>query len=115
MNQPDVERIRKILDTWRALSVQLEERGITRDILLEDEFAQWAVTTPLYNIGEQVYHLSRELKARYRDLPWSAVSGIRHRLVHDYEGINWSILVEVIYDEMPGFIASVEQVLRDMT
>lgn len=45
----------------------------------------------------------------------SAVSGIRHRLVHDYEGINWSILVEVIYDEMPGFIASVEQVLRDMT
>lgn len=115
MNQPDVERIRKILDTWRALSVQLEERGITRDILLEDEFAQWAVTTPLYNIGEQVYHLSRELKTQYSDLPWSAVSGIRHRLVHDYEGINWSILVEVIYDEMPGFIASVEQVLRDMT
>ena len=96
------------------MSGQLQTRGITRDILLEDEFAQWAVTTPLYNIGEQVYHLSRELKTQYPDLPWNAVSGIRHRLVHDYEGINWSILVEVIYDEMPGCIASVEQVLRDM-
>ena len=32
------------------------------------------------------------------------VSGMRHRLVHDYEGINWSIIVEVIFREMPSFV-----------
>ena len=114
MNKSVIERVKKILSTWHALSGQLEVRGITRDVLLNDEFAQWAVTTPLYNIGEQVYYLSKDLKARYPNVPWSAVSGIRHRLVHDYEGVNWSIIVETVYDEMPGFIESVEKVLRDL-
>ena len=114
MNKPDAERIKKILSTWQALSKQMEVRGISRDVLLTDEFSQWAVTTPLYNIGEQVYNLSKELKAQYPDVPWSAVAGIRHRLVHDYEGINWSIIVETVYDEMPGFIESVQRVLRDL-
>lgn len=114
MNKPDVERIKKIISTWQALSKQMDAHGITRDVLLEDEFSQWAVTTPLYNIGEQVYNLSSELKAQYPDMPWSAVAGIRHRLVHDYEGINWSIIVETVFDEMPGFIESVQKVLRNL-
>ena len=112
MNKTDVERIKKILRTWAALNSQLQSRGITREVLLTDEFSQWAVTTPLYNIGEQVYYLSKALKAQYPEMPWSAVAGIRHRLVHDYEGINWSVIVEVVYDEMPDFIESVKDVLR---
>lgn len=114
MKKSDVERLKKIVRTWDALSRELEAREITRELLMEDEFAQWAVTTPLYNIGEQVYCLGPAWKVRYPELPWSAVAGIRHRLVHDYEGINWSIIVEVVFDEMPGFIQSVREILREM-
>ena len=77
---------------------------------MEDEFSQWALTTPLYNIGEQVYRLSPELKAQFPQLPWNMISGMRHRLVHDYEGINWSIIVEVIFREMPGFVEQVREI-----
>ena len=114
MSRPDVERIKKIISTWQALSNQINTRGITRTVLLEDAFLQWAVTTPLYNIGEQVYNLSKELKAQYPDIPWNAVAGIRHRLVHDYEGINWSIIVDVLYDEMPAFIEAVKRVRSEL-
>ena len=38
------------------------QRGITRELLLTEQFSQWAVTTPIYNIGEQVYQLSPEFK-----------------------------------------------------
>ena len=54
MNKPDTERLKKILQTWTAVEEQLKQ-GITRKQLMTDEFAQWALTTPLYNIGEQVY------------------------------------------------------------
>ena len=47
----------------------MHKRGITPELLLEDEFSQWAVTTPLYNIGEQVYQLSPEFKASYPEQP----------------------------------------------
>ena len=88
----------------------MQSRGITPELLLKDEFLQWAVTTPLYNIGEQVYQLSGELKKRYPELPWSAVAGLRHRLVHDYEGINWTMIVEVLFQDMPSFAEAVEKI-----
>lgn len=67
------------------------------------------VTTPLYNIGGQVYALSDEFKARHPEVPWSGISGLRHRLVHDYEGTNWSLVTSIVFDEVP---ASLEQVSR---
>ena len=39
---------------------------------------------------------------------WDA---LQHRLVHDYDGINWSIIVEVIFDEMDDFVKSIENIL----
>ncbi len=68
MKKSDKERLKKIVSTWENLSRQIQQRGITPELLLEDEFSQWAVTTPLYNIGEQVYQLSSEFKAAYPEL-----------------------------------------------
>lgn len=83
-------------------------------MLLNDEFSQWAVTTPLYNIGEQVYQLSKEIKERFSKIPWNVVSGLRHRLVHDYEEINWSIIVDVVFNEMDMFVEAVKQILKEI-
>ena len=111
MKISDKERLKKIVKTWASLQKQMDEHQITRELLLDDEFSQWAVTTPLYNIGEQVYMLSSNFKKEHPDIPWSVVSGLRHRLVHDYEGINWSIIVEVIFDEMDTFIVSIKKLI----
>ena len=113
MNKPDIERLKKILQTWAAVEEQMKKQAITREQLMTDEFAQWALTTPLYNIGEQVYKLSPDLKSRYTDVPWNLVSGLRHRLVHDYEGINWSVIIEVIFDDMPRFISQIRQICEE--
>lgn len=111
MKKSDKERLKKIITTWRDLQKQMEARNITAQVLLEDEFSQWAVTTPLYNIGEQVYQLSPEFKKSYPEQPWNMVAGLRHRLVHDYDGINWSIIVEVIFEDMEPFVESLQAIL----
>ena len=112
MKKSDNERIKKIIDIWSSLQLQIKEHAITKENLLNDEFLQWAVTTPLYNIGEQVYKISDDTKKQYPDIIWSIVAGLRHRLVHDYEGINWSIIVEVIFDEMDDFVNSIKQIIE---
>ena len=111
MKKSDTERIKKIVSTWEALKRQIDEHSITKEKLLDDEFSQWAVTTPLYNIGEQVYKISDETKKQNPQIIWSVVSGLRHRLVHDYEGINWSIIVDVIFNEMEEFVNEVKKLL----
>lgn len=114
MKKSDEERLKKIVSTWESLDKQLKERYITKEMLLDDEFSQWAVTTPLYNVGEQVYQLSDELKKRYPEQPWNLVAGLRHRLVHDYDGINWSIIVDVVFEDMQPFVDAVKRILEEM-
>lgn len=111
MKKSDTERITKIVSIWEALQKQIQYHSITRELLLNDEFLQWAVTTPLFNIGEQVYKISDEMKKEHPEIIWSVVAGLRHRLVHDYEGINWTIIVDVIFDEMNDFVESIKQLV----
>ena len=42
------------------MNSHIKENNITKEKLLNDYALQWLVTTPLYNIGEQVYALSDE-------------------------------------------------------
>ena len=114
MKKSDKERLKKNVSTWAGLKGQMEKHSITPELLMDDEFSQWAVTTPLYNIGEQVYQLSSEFKASYPDQPWNMVAGLRHRLVHDYDGINWTIIVEVLFEDMDPFVSAVEDILNGL-
>lgn len=114
MKKSDKERLKKIITTWEDLQKQMKIHEITAEVLLEDEYSQWAVTTPLYNIGEQVYQLSPEFKQSYPGQPWNMVAGLRHRLVHDYDGINWSIIVEVVFEDMDPFVRSMRKILNSM-
>ena len=113
MNYSDKDRLRMIIRLWEELSAQIERRGITPEQLLQDGFIQWAVTTPLYNIGEQVYQLSPEFKRKYPSISWNTVSGLRHRLVHNYDGINWSLIVEIVFREMDDFIGEIKEILKN--
>ena len=104
MKYSDKQRIQKICDYAEKLLSYLNENGVTKETLLDDYALQWLVTTPLYNIGEQVYALSDEYKSIHSNIPWSMISGLRHRLVHDYDGTNWNIIIEVVFDELPELL-----------
>ena len=112
MKKPDEERIKKIISIWSEVLEQVDERQITREKLLADPFLQWAMTTPLYNIGEQVYQISPEFKRKYPDVPWNKISGLRHRLVHDYEGTNWVIIADVLFGEMDLAVQSMKAIIQ---
>lgn len=112
MKKSDQERLKKVVSLWAALKAEIAQHGIDKDKLMHDQFSQWAVTTPLYNIGEHVYQLSKEFKQAYSTIPWNVVSGLRHRLVHDYDGINWSFIVDVVFDDMDPFVREVQEILQ---
>ena len=75
---------------------------------MNDFTLQWLATTPLYNIGEHVYNLSKEYKELHREIQWSLIAGVRHRLVHDYDGTNWNIIAEIVFDEIPVLLKQLE-------
>ena len=72
---------------------------------------QRLATTPLYNIGEHVHYLSDAFKTENNEVEWAMIAGLRHRLVHDYDGTNWNIIVAVVFDELPVFVNQIEKLL----
>ena len=107
-----MQRIEKIRMTTRKLLDYLESAQITEEMILEQETVRWTITTPLYNIGEQAYQLSDEFRARHSDIPWSKISGLRHRLVHDYENTNWKLICVIIFEVLPEFLTSVSEIAQ---
>lgn len=111
MKYTDEQRINIIIDKAEKLNNYIIQHKITKQNLIDDYALQWLTTTPLYNIGEQVYNLSQEFKNNHSEIPWHMIAGLRHRLIHDYEGTNWNIIVEVVFDELPILIEQLKKIL----
>ena len=90
----------------------IEERSITAEAIETDIETQWLITTPLYNIGEQANALSEEFLEHHPDVPWIQIAGLRHRLVHDYEGTNWSLISQVVFNDIPMLVQSLLNILK---
>lgn len=111
MKYSDEQRIQKILEYSQRLTEYIKTNEITKERLMNEYSLQWLVTTPLYNIGEHAYYLSQEYKEEHSDIPWTMISGLRHRLVHDYDGTNWNIIADVVFDELPVLISQLEKLV----
>lgn len=111
MKYSDEQRIKKIYENAVKLHEYIAKNNIKKEKLLAEVPLQWLVTTPLYNIGEHVYNLSSEYKETHSEISWSMISGLRHRLVHDYDGTNWNIIANVVFEELPVLIKELEKLV----
>lgn len=111
MKYSDQQRIQKIYDNAEKLQSYITKNHILKSQLIDDYSLQWLVTTPLYNIGEHVYRLSDAYKAAHQDIPWAMIAGLRHRLVHDYDGTNWNIIADVVFEELPVLIDQLKKLI----
>lgn len=71
MVKDDAYRLAAIRRMGSELLSYVREYGITANKIMSDHVVQWTLATPLYNIGEQVHHLSSELKEANPDIPGS--------------------------------------------
>ena len=73
-----------------------------------------AVLLNLTVLGEAAGHLNRRWTTRYPEVPWSAVTGIRHRVVHDYGHVDPAIVWDTVQGDVPGILRKLQQILVDM-
>lgn len=74
----------------------------------------YACTKLVENIGEAAKHISEEVKSMYPDIAWKRVTGMRHVLVHEYFGIDFEILWNVIQTELPVLKPQIQQIIDNL-
>jgi uncharacterized protein with HEPN domain len=62
-------------------------------------------------IGELAKDISEETQEKYNGIPWTAIKGMRNKIVHDYENIDLAVLWGTIQSSLPELQADLEKIL----
>lgn len=110
--EADRKKLLRILEVIDQIRDCVERNEITEKRILEDRDTQWMLSMPLAEIGEHVYSLSKEFKDAHPEGEWSFVSGMRHRLVHNYEGVSFAYVAETVFHDLDEFAACIQSILE---
>jgi len=78
----------------------------------KDLKTQDAVVRNLAILGEAVKGLSADFKRKHKNIKWKDIAGMRDRLVHDYFGVNWEIVWDVVKTKLPELDAQLARLAR---
>lgn len=67
----------------------------------EDQMHFNASLLLLINIGEQANRLSENLRNNYPNIPFQQIRGLRNRVAHDYTGIDYEMVFDIIKTDLP--------------
>lgn len=65
-------------------------------------------------LGEAVKRLPRELTASYPAVDWRGIAGMRDRVSHGYDAIDYDLLWQAVETRVSGLLTTVEQMLEDL-
>ena len=87
--------------------------GLTYEKLMGDEVIKRAIVKSLENIGEAGSKISVETRIEWGEIKWKDVIGMRQRLAHDYWGINYDIVWNVIQHKIPELKVAIEKIVNE--
>jgi uncharacterized protein with HEPN domain len=65
-------------------------------------------------IGEACRALPQEFQARYSNVPWADIIGMRNILVHHYFGIDVDAVWAVVEKDLPELKFNVQTILQEL-
>lgn len=109
MSKQPEEYLKHILTEIDYLTT--EAQGMTLVNLVKDETKMRAFSRSLEIIGEASKKVSEEFKSKHSDIDWKAMAGMRDKLIHDYFGVDYEIVWDVIINELPKLKEQLQKLL----
>lgn len=81
--------------------------GMEREDFVSSGMAADAVVRNLEIIGEAANRLPKEFTDKHPEIEWRKIIGLRHRIVHDYFGVDLDIIWAITRQDLPDFISQI--------
>jgi uncharacterized protein with HEPN domain len=109
MPKDDLVYVGHMLETAeKAVTLVRDKDRATYD---RDEVLRLALTHLVQTVGEAARHVSREYCDAHPGIPWRAVVGMRHKVVHDYMNVDEDILWDTVNNELPPLVDELKHML----
>lgn len=112
MSKSPIDFLRHILDECNFI-VSVISADSTKDDLLKDEVLKRAIVRSLEIIGEATKKIPADIKLKWSEVPWKKIAGMRDKLIHDYMGVNYSIVWDVAKTIIPDLKQQIESIIRE--
>jgi uncharacterized protein with HEPN domain len=86
-------------------------RDRTRAELDTNRMLQLALVHLVQVVGEAATRVSRAGQAAHPEIPWGSAIATRHRMVHDYDRIDYDVVWDTIVEDFPLLVAALERAL----
>lgn len=86
---------------------------VNQDNFVNNKLLRSAVLQKLTVIGEAASRISKELRARHTQVPWTDVVGFRNVAVHAYFGIQWPIVWVAATEDAPSLRKLIADILSE--
>lgn len=109
MPKDDAVYVGHMLDNARKARSLLGDRN--RAAYDADETLRLALAHVLQVIGEAARRVSDGFHDQHPDIPWKAIIGMRHKVVHDYMDVDADIVWDTVVRELPPLITQLERIM----
>lgn len=106
----DSTRLRHMLD--HAVEARQMILGRSRNDLDQDRQLNLALVRLMEIIGEAAGRVSQETRQRAPEIPWPSIIGLRNRLIHGYDAVDFDILWDIVSFDLPPLIEQLEKILQ---
>jgi uncharacterized protein with HEPN domain len=102
-----------LLDIRLAAQLSLEFiQGVDQATFETDIKTQSAVLYQISILGEAVKRLSKEFRSQHPEIPWSAMAGMRDKLIHDYDGVDTQRVWLTLQTSIPELLSHLNSLLN---
>jgi uncharacterized protein with HEPN domain len=105
-------RVQHMLDNAREAVDLLGDRSL--EALHADRVLQLALVTLVQVIGEASSRVPKDLREAHPEVEWGKAIGMRHRLVHGYDMIDFDIVYDTVRDNLTELIKQLERMLESI-
>lgn len=101
--------LRHMLDFAREAAAFAE--GKTREDIKNDRLLNLALVRLIELIGEAANRVPREVRDTVPCIPWAQIVGMRNRLIHGYDFVDYDILWQTLVEDLPALIRALEETI----
>ena len=89
----------------------MDKRIASRQEFDRDENLQLALTLLIVQVGEAAGRVSPAFQTAHPEIEWPRVVGMRHRLVHGYDKIDYDLVWSTANEDLPSLAAVLRSIL----